>query len=56
MIEYALSNPNNFEKDKTHENALKAVIVVPQNGRKLKVVFRKVGSHTIKLITAYYLN
>ncbi|MDO8633747.1 MAG: hypothetical protein Q7K34_00450 [archaeon] len=56
MIEYALSNPKDFEKDKTQDNALNVIMVIPQNGKRLKVVFRKIGSQTIKLITAYYLD
>ena len=56
MIEYVLSNPKNFEKDKTHGNVLNAIGIIPQNGKQLKVVFRKIGSQRIKLITAYYLD
>ena len=56
MIEYAVSNPLKIQKDRHHENALNAIARIPQNGRTLKVVFRKTGVEKIKLITAYYLD
>ena len=55
MIEYAIDN-SKHKKDQQHQNALNAVSKIPQNGKKLKVVFRKTGKEKIKLITAYYLD
>jgi hypothetical protein len=54
MIEYAVNN-GKLEKDRLHKNALNSICAIPQTGRKLKVVFRKTGKESIKLITAYYL-
>ena len=54
MIEYAANN-GRLEKDRFHKNALNSICVIPQTGRKLKVVFRKTRKESIKLITAYYL-
>jgi hypothetical protein len=56
MIEHVIGGSKGFEKDKHHENALNAIGVVPQTGRKLKVVFRWIGKERVKLITAYYLD
>ena len=56
MIEHVIASSKGFEKDKHHENALNAIGVVPQTGRKLKVVFRWFGKEKVKLITAYYLD
>ena len=56
MIEYAVMNCKKPKRDKYHKNALNAVARIPQIGRKLKVVFRKIGENKIKLITTYYLD
>ena len=54
MIEYAV-NSGKIEKDRLHKNALNSICIIPQTGKRLKVVFRKIGKESIKLITAYYL-
>ncbi len=56
MIEYAIGNSKQFEGEKHHENALNAIVIIPQTGRKLKVVFRWIGKEKVKLITAYYID
>ena len=43
-------------RDRLHLNVLNAMAVVPQTGKTLKVVFRKIGRDKVKLITAYYLD
>lgn len=55
MIEFVLENCKEFKRDKTHENCLVGIARIPQTGRKLKIVFRKIGKEKIKLITAYYI-
>ncbi|MBU0662530.1 MAG: hypothetical protein ABH854_00440 [Candidatus Diapherotrites archaeon] len=56
MLSYAVSNCKNPQTDKHHKNALDAVCRIPQTGKILKVVFRRLGKDSIKLITAYYLD
>jgi hypothetical protein len=45
-----------MQKDKHYKNALNAIALIPQNGRRLKVVFRRIGKERVKIITAYYLD
>lgn len=56
MVEYAINSSKQIQADKYYKNALNAVAVIPQTGKKLKVVFRWLGKEKIKLITAYYLD
>jgi hypothetical protein len=56
MIEWVIVRSKKHERDKHHSNALNASAVIPHTGRKLKVVFRKIGKDRIKLITEYYLD
>jgi len=56
MIEHVIRRPDRLMKDRQHKNALNAIAGIPQNGRTLKVVFRRTGAEKVKLITAYYLD
>jgi len=55
MIEHAIIN-SEHKKDLHHKNAVNATAKIPQTGKTLKVVFRKIGEQKIKLITAFYID
>ena len=55
MIEFTI-NSSDHHRDKTHPDALNAIANIPQTGKRLKVVFRKIGKDRVKLITSYYLD
>ena len=55
MIEYAVQNSNEL-RDKHWQDASNAVCRVPSSGRILKVVYKKIGKETIKIITAFWLD
>lgn len=56
MIEHAISNSEKYQKDKFHKNAVNTIAIIPQTGRRLKAIFRKLGKGRVKLITAYYVD
>jgi len=56
MIEYAINSSEKYQKDAYHKNAVNTTVVVPETGRRLKVIFRKLGKQRVKLITAYYID
>ncbi len=55
LIAYAIENSNEL-RDKHWVNASNAVCRVPPMGRILKVVYRRIGKNTIKIITAFWLD
>jgi len=54
-MEYAIQNSAQL-KDKYWEDALNAIARIPPSGRILKVVYKKVKSNKIKIISAYWLD
>jgi len=54
MFEYAIQNAQ-AQKDRYHENAQNVICPIPPSGRKLKVVYRRIGKDKVKIITAYWL-
>lgn len=46
MIEYAINN-SEHQQDKHHKDALNAIARIPENGKKLKVIFRITGKDRI---------
>ncbi|HZX34684.1 MAG TPA: hypothetical protein VFF09_04875 [archaeon] len=55
MVEFAVNN-SKHGRDRLYTNALNAKALIPQTGKTLKVVFRKIGEDRIKLITAFYID
>jgi len=55
LIEYAIQHSNAL-RDKNWPDALNAICRVPPMGRILKVVYRRIGKDTIKIITAFWLD
>ena len=55
LIEYAIQNSNALG-DKNWNDALNAICRVPPMGRILKVVYKRTGKDTIKIITAFWLD
>lgn len=55
MIESVISG-GPVQRDKIHDGALNAIGFVPQTGKTLKVVFRRITKEKVKLITASYLD
>jgi hypothetical protein len=55
LLEYAISK-GEINSDRRWENAYNAIARVPTSGRTLKVVFRRLGPKTYKVITAYWLD
>jgi len=55
LVEYAIQHSNAL-KDKNWPDALNAICRVPPMGRILKVVYKKIGKDTIKIITAFWLD
>jgi hypothetical protein len=43
-------------RDGRWSNAYNALIKAPNSGRELKVVYRRTGSQSYKIITAYWLD
>jgi hypothetical protein len=55
IIEYAISHSIIIE-DRKWEGLFNAICKVPPSGRTLKVVWRRLKSQEIKVITAYWLD
>lgn len=55
LIEYAIQQ-SNMLRDKDWPDAFNAVCRVPPMGRILKVVYKRVGKDTIKIVTAFWLD
>jgi len=55
LIEYAIQH-SNVLRDKNWPDTLNAICRVPPMGRILKVVYKRVGKGTIKIITAFWLD
>jgi len=55
LIEYAIINSNEL-RDKYWGDASNAVCRVPQLGKMLKVIYRRIGKNKIKVITAFWLD
>ena len=55
LIEYAIQHSNAL-KDKYWPDVVNAICRVPPMGRILKVVYRRIGKDTIKIITAFWLD
>ena len=55
LIEYAIQN-SNILKDKNWPDALNAISRIPPMGRMLKVVYKRTGKDTIKIITSFWLD
>ncbi len=55
FIKYAIRHAK-AKRDKHWKDALNAVIEIPENGRKVKVVYKQVGEDKYKIITAFWLD
>lgn len=55
MLEYAITHSDEL-KDKHWPDASNAICRIPPSGRILKVVYKKIGYQTYKLITAFWLD
>ena len=55
LIEYAIEHSNAL-RDKNWPDALNAICRIPPMGRILKVVYKKTGKTTIKIITAFLID
>ncbi|GEM_PF-1311053 len=55
LIEYAIQNSDEL-KDKRWQDASNAICRVPPVGRILKVVYKRVGNHKTRIITAFWLD
>ena len=55
LIEYAIQNSNEM-RDKYWQDASNAICRVPQMGRILKVVYKRIEKDKIKIITAFWLD
>ena len=55
FIKYAIQHAK-ISKDKYWEDAYNAILRIPQMGRLLKVVYKRVGKNQMKIITAFWLD
>jgi hypothetical protein len=55
MIEYAILY-GSVQRDRHNLNVLNSIVLIPQTGKTLKVVFRYLAKDKVKLIAAYYLD
>ncbi len=55
LLELAISK-GRVVRDSRWPNAYNALVKAPSSGRTLKVVYRRTGSQSYKIITAYWLD
>lgn len=55
VIEFAIINSPIF-RDKYWPDAFNAIAIIPTNGRRLKVIYKRTGKDKLKIITAFWLD
>ena len=55
LLEIAISK-GKVESDKSWKDVKNAIIQAPDSGRTLKVIYKRLGPETYKIITAYWLD
>ena len=55
-MQFSAIQNSNILKDKNWPDALNAISRIPPMGRMLKVVYKRTGKDTIKIITSFWLD
>lgn len=55
FLEMAITN-SNVLNDKYWKDAFNAIFRIPDNGRKIKVVYKIIGKKEYKILTAFWLD